>query len=1454
MTVQPRAPLPLAGDSPPRPHDDRRNAALVAAARALTQDLAHGKDLTAARVAATMTRTHGGSDASGAWTWRRAYDACEAAAALVFRRAAAGEARTDPRRLLAIARDIAARLLSQTRRSPGQIRLQQFSTPLPYAVVAATAAGLDGDDVVLEPSCGTGLLAVAAHVARARLVLNEIDQDRAALAEAALGAAVAGLDAEFIDDLLPPAAPPTVVLMNPPFSSSFARAGDPTIAGLHLLSALKRLDDGGRLVAIMPDGFSGHGSLRGPWRDACDHARLRMRLAIPGAVYARHGTGVDTALVVFDRIAEAEPPLIAAVADLDEALAAAMDVAVTRDRSGVASAESRVRTRTAPVNPANPPAWTARQTSPRRTILADLLVVRREQAEPLAYALTEAAPRERGDGLYEPYRLARIRIDGAALHPTPLVQSAAMAAIAPPAPSARPLLPPSVLRRGALSDAQLETVVYAVEAFARDLPGAVRVSDDFRHAEPCAEDAPGGVRMREGFFLGDGTGCGKGRQVAAIILDAFARGHRRALWISKSDKLIEDAVRDWTALGGDACDIRSLGRFKLGAPITLKEGILFVTYATLRVGPRQGKAGRLEQIVDWLGRKFEGVVAFDEAHAMGGAASSKSERGEKKGSQQGVVGLQLQNAVPRARVLYVSATGASKIENLAYASRLGLWGAGDQPFQNRAEFMTAMEAGGVAAMEIVARDLKALGLYTARALSFEGVEYDIVDHALTPEQTAVYDAYAEAFQTIHLNLQAAMKATNILSDDGACHDGRAKGAVSSRFESLKQRFFNHLLIAMKTPSMLNAIEADLAEGRSVIVQIVSTGEALMERRLDALETGDHEDVVIDLTPREYVIEYLREAFPTELRRVCEDENGVPYTEIVRDADGRVVESREACALRDAMIERLYLLEPMQTALDQIVWRLGPDAVAEATGRGRRIVPVGNGPDRRLRVERRSASANLAETKAFMAGSKKVIVFSEAGGTGRSYHADAGAANRQRRVHYLLEAGWRADVAIQGLGRGHRSNQVSAPWIRLVSTDVKGEKRFISTIARRLDSLGALTRGAARTGGQNLFRAEDNLEGRLAKAALRTFYARLVSGEATAMSLVRFTERTGLTLVDDDGVLLEDLPPVTRFLNRVLAMRIDEQNAVFEEFEAILAAAAERAAAMGQTEAGVETLKADTVKIIEREVLRVCPRSGAETVLWRLELGRAVERLSVDDVAALYGEGLRRLRNARSGGVAFAERWSPLYDDDGRVMPRMRLIRPHGREIMLYDAFLESAWEDCADVAGFDAAWSEAVAALPSHEREEIAMVGGLLLPIWKLLPTEAPLVRRVATDCGQMLLGRVVRPDQLERLGAALVDPGDDPAEIARAVMIAGRTIALTQDARLKRRKIAGAWRCEIEDAPRSLIPALRAAGCFVEIIAHTPRVFAPVDQALREDGVAALGRALAILKPVAAIPQAPTG
>ncbi|WP_292075228.1 MULTISPECIES: strawberry notch-like NTP hydrolase domain-containing protein [unclassified Brevundimonas] len=915
-------------------------AAFGAALRLLTH-LERGERIDATALRGAMEAAFGASDTTGAWTWKTAYDACEAATVLflqkygkaLFRKAASPAAR-----LSAITK-ITGLLPTHTRRSEESQALQQFSTPTPLGLAAVTAAAIAPGDLVLEPSAGTGLLAILAQISGGELLLNELSDARADLLAALFPAiAVSRFDAAQIDDHLPPTHAPAVVIMNPPFSAMAHVSGRMADAAYrHVTSALARLADGGRLVAITGANF---GPEIPAWTDAFRRLQERGRVvftaAIDGSVYARHGTTIETRLTVIDKLPADDPAVFPTSAGV------APDVAILLGWIG-AQVPSRLATATTPASPATP------ATTPRtvRGYLARASVARPAASlaiEPdgveLAYEIVDWTPPEGTrltEVIYEEYGLQSIRIPGAQAHPTKLVQSAAMASIAPPKPSYRPMLPANIC--DLLSDAQIETVIFAGAAHSDFLAGSWTVDETFDLVKAAPPDAENAVRFRRGYMLGDGTGAGKGRQSAGIILDNWLRGRRKAVWVSKSDKLIEDAQRDWSALGMERLLVTPLSRFPQGKPITLSEGVLFTTYATLRSDDRGEKVSRVRQIVDWLGSDFDGAIIFDEAHAMQNAAGGKGERGDVAASQQGRAGLRLQHALPNARVTYVSATGATTVHNLAYAQRLGLWGGEDFPFATRAEFVEAIEDGGVAAMEVLARDLRSLGLYTARSLSYDGVEYELVEHQLTDEQRGIYDAYAGAFAVIHNNLDAAMQAANITGSDGTLNK-QAKSAARSAFESAKQRFFGHLLTSMKTPTLIRSIEGDLDAGHAAVIQIVSTGEALMERRLAEIPTEEWNDVRVDITPREYVLDYLAHSFPVQLYEPFTDSEGNLSSRPVY-RDGQPVESREAVARRNDLIERLASLPPVPGALDQIVQRFGTEMVAEVTGRSRRIVRKGH---------------------------------------------------------------------------------------------------------------------------------------------------------------------------------------------------------------------------------------------------------------------------------------------------------------------------------------------------------------------------------------------------------------------------------------------------------------------------------------------------------------------------------
>ncbi len=1410
-----------------------RASAILHAARLLLPTLERGQVLDAGILRSAMEAAFGATDATGAWVWKDAYEACEAVQVLFLRRhgpamrACAGT----PAALVAMLAKLAALVPTHTRRSEESEALQQFSTPIGLGFVASVAAAITQGDLVLEPSAGTGLLAVFAALAGGSLALNEHAETRAELLTHLFpGVAATRYDAAQIHDHLDPAIAPSVVLMNPPFSVAAHVEGRVADAAFrHLASALARLVEGGRLVtltgiSLSPDNPS--------WRDAFVRHQARGRVVfsagIERRVYARHGTAVETRLTVIDRVPADDPTAFPLSPGTASDVVTLLDW-VTRlvpPRPALSTPPVAIQPTTLAGLPAPPRLAIQRRrpTPPRNTEAAIGPGIE------LAYDVPDGTPTDDGrisDALYESYSVQAIAIPGAEPHPTKLVQSAAMASVAPPRPRYQPHLPPAIVREVLLSDAQLESIIYAGEAHSGHLAGSWIVDASFDQVSAAPDDAEGVARFRRGWFLGDGTGAGKGRQVAGVILDNWLKGRRRALWVSKSDKLIEDAQRDWSALRQERLLITPLSCFRQGTSIHLDAGILFTTYATLRSAEREGKASRLQQIIDWLGREFDGVVVFDEAHAMANAAGDTSERGDRGPSQQGRAGLRLQHALPDARVLYVSATGATSVQNLAYAQRLGLWGSADFPFATRQEFVAAMEAGGIAAMEVLARDLKALGLYAARSLSYEGIEVEIVEHALSPEQVRIYDAYAEAFQVIHANLAEALEAANVTGPSGTLNR-QAKAAARSAFESNKQRFFNHLITAMKVPTLIAAIKRDLAEGAACIVQLVSTGEALLDRRLADIPAGEWGDVQVDITPREYVLDYLAHGFPTQLFEVFSDGEGNLLSRPVF-LDGQPVQSREAVERRDRMIEHLAALPAVQGALDQIVQRFGTDQVAEVTGRSRRVVrKVAADGTERLAVESRPGSANLAETQAFMDDEKHILVFSDAGGTGRSYHADLAVRNQRRRVHYLLEPGWKADTAIQGLGRSNRTNQRQPPLFRPVATDVRGEKRFLSTIARRLDSLGAITRGQRQTGGQGLFRAEDNLESQYARAALRQFYGLIFAGKVACCTFQHFEEATGLGLSDRDGSLREDLPPITTFLNRLLALPIALQNSLFAVFEELLASHIESAIAAGSYDVGVETLTADSLRIADRRTIHTHAATGAETRLFKVLRRDRNRPLPAGDALALTRDPrARMLVNAQSGRAAVQMPASSLTLDGGEVQRRVRLVRPMARETVALDALDRTHWEE-ADPERFAATWNAEVAQVPEFTESAFHIVTGLLLPIWNRLPDESLRVYRLQTDDGERVIGRLISPAAMGEVCRALgLDdaPTLTPNEAWSAVLADGAILHLAGGLTIRRATVMGAARVELAGFPDGAVGQLKALGLTSEIIAWRLRLFIPVTE-----------------------------
>ncbi|WP_010240665.1 strawberry notch-like NTP hydrolase domain-containing protein, partial [Citromicrobium bathyomarinum] len=364
--------------------------------------------------------------------------------------------------------------------------------------------------------------------------------------------AITAHDGELIADLLSGPVP-SAVLMNPPFARSQERGKDGETAMRHLRGAIRAAASGARIVAIMPEGFDASTFAKGQ-----DEASLLLDVRLQ-QVFRRTGTGIAVRLVVIDKVQTASS--LAITGDTCDLIALHELVSELPPRAKIPASLhhlpvgkpvrllGKTSTQRTPIRPVAPfaarPAATARATTLAYSVLAD------------------SAPVPEQKGIYLPYRPSRIAFEGAPVHPTPLVESVAMGSVAAPQPDVSPRLPAGWQADRLLSEAQCETLVYAAQAFARNLPGQFKVSQEGTALE-LSED---GHEYRQGFFLGDGTGAGKGRQIAAVIMDRWLAGERRHVWITKNEALLEDARRDWEALGGLPLDLQPLSRWKLGHPV-----------------------------------------------------------------------------------------------------------------------------------------------------------------------------------------------------------------------------------------------------------------------------------------------------------------------------------------------------------------------------------------------------------------------------------------------------------------------------------------------------------------------------------------------------------------------------------------------------------------------------------------------------------------------------------------------------------------------------------------------------------------------------------------------------------------------------------------------------------------------------------------------------------------------
>lgn len=589
------------------------------------------------------------------------------------------------------------------------------------------------------------------------------------------------------------------------------------------------------------------------------------------------------------------------------------------------------------------------------------------------------------------------------------------------------------------------------------------------------------MKQEQALIIGDQTGVGKGRQMAALIRWAVQRGEKPVFITQKAD-LFSDIYRDLVDVGSgdlvpfifnsDGAMVDSKGNTvhkplssaemaKVFASGALPEEYDFavLTYSQVNTGDvvsqqemeeaakksgartkksknvKNGKATPKATFLRAIAK--DNYLFLDESHTAAGSSNT---------------GAYLQSILRGAKAAtFASATFAKRPDTMPlYAIRTAMSQAKVDPDK----MISIIEKGGVTLQEIMSRELTNAGQMVRRERDMSDVVTDwktITDPETVRRARENYDRTIAAFNAIikfqedyvKPMIEALDMELAVMAESAGVKRGTDKmGVENVPFASKTYNYTKQLMLALKVNAIADEVEGEINAGRHPVIALEST----MESSIKDYAAGE----IID---EPTFSASLLKGLDTVMQYTVKDEDGNERHERYSPQALGPAGEKAYYELQDFIRESTS--DIFISPLDAIIERLNKKGykVGELTGRN---MYVERNDDGRVVVKRRTDKDKKKMQREFNSGVLDVLILNKSASTGISLHASEKFSDQRQRSMIIAQPLSDINDYMQMIGRIDRTGQVHRGYYINLGLPVPAENRFLMMLSIKLKSLNANT--------------------------------------------------------------------------------------------------------------------------------------------------------------------------------------------------------------------------------------------------------------------------------------------------------------------------------------------------------------------------------------------------------------